>query len=89
MALGAERGNILRMVIGEAAVLTLLGLAIGLLAAVGLTRFMASLLFEVSPTDPLTLAGVSVFLIAVSLLASYSPARRAARVDPLATLRFE
>jgi putative ABC transport system permease protein len=65
------------------------GLAIGMIGASMLTRLLADLLYEVKPTDPVTLVAVSVVLIAVSVLASYIPARRAARVDPMVALRYE
>ena len=74
------------MVLGQA---LLLAVAVGLLAAVALSRVIAGLLFELSPKDPGTLAGVAVLLTAVALLASYLPARRATRVDPLIALRSE
>lgn len=89
IALGARAGDVVRLVVGEGMGLTLVGLVIGLGAAAGLTRLMKSLLYGVSPTDPLTLAGVSMFLAAVALAASYLPARRAARVDPVIALRNE
>ena len=89
MALGAERGDIFRLVLGQAMTLTGLGLGLGLVAALGLTRFMAGMLYEVSPTDFTTLFLVSVFLAGVALLASYVPAVRATGFDPLRNLRAE
>jgi ABC-type antimicrobial peptide transport system permease subunit len=69
--------------------LALLGLTIGVPAALGLTRLMASLLFEISPRDPLTFAGVAALMVGVALAACYVPARRATRVDPIVALRYE
>lgn len=89
MALGAQRGDVIRLVIGQGLVLVSIGVGIGIAAAVGLTRLMASLLYGVRPTDPLTFITVSIFLLAVALIASCIPARRAARVDPMVALRHE
>jgi predicted permease len=89
MALGAHRGDVLRLVIGRGLKLTLIGLAIGNAAALGLTRFLASLLYEVKPTDRVTFIAVSLILTTAALLASYIPSRRAAKVDPMAVLRYE
>ena len=89
VALGAHPSHLLRMVLGQALLLSVAGVAVGLLAALALSRAMAGLLFELSPKDPGTLAFVAVLLTAVALLASYLPARRATRVDPLIALRSE
>jgi len=89
MALGAERGGILRMVLRQGAELTVAGVIAGLLGAVALTRVMASLLFGVSTTDLITFSVVPAILIATALLATYIPALRATRVDPTVALREE
>jgi predicted permease len=89
MALGAQRGDVLRTFLGDGARLTLIGIAVGGVAALALTRLMSSILFEVKPSDPLTFAGVAVLLCAIALLACYLPARRAASVDPIKALRAE
>ena len=89
MALGARRGEIVRMVIRQGMVVALTGIAAGIAAAFGLTRLMATLLYDVKPTDPLTFAAVVIALTATSLLASWVPALKAARVDPLRALRYE
>jgi len=89
MALGAERRDVFRLVVGQGLQLTLLGIGIGLVAGLGITRFMASQLYGLSPTDPLTFAGVAVLLLFVAFLACYVPARRAMRVDPVVALRDE
>ena len=89
MALGARRANVLRMVVREGVVLVMAGIGIGLAGALALTRFLSSLLFGVTPRDPLTFAAVSLLLIVVALLAAYIPGRRAAKVDPIVALRYE
>ena len=89
VALGATTRNVLAMVVGEGLKMTVVGLAVGLTGAFMLTRLMASLLFEVSATDPLTFAMVGFGLTAVGLLACFVPARRAAKVDPMVALRYE
>jgi putative ABC transport system permease protein len=89
MALGAGRPEIFRMVLGQATQMALLGVAIGVVGALGLTRLMAKLLFGISPHDPLTLVAVACLLTLVAVLASYLPAHRAAKVDPMVALRYE
>jgi len=89
MALGAERMDVLRLVVVQGFKLTLIGVAIGVTGAFGLTRFLTSLLYSVKPSDPLTFTAVSLLLTAVALLASYIPARRAAKVEPMVALRYE
>jgi putative ABC transport system permease protein len=88
-ALGAQTVDVLRLVLKNGMALSLIGVAIGLAGALGLSRVMASFLFEVTPTDAMTYAIVSVGLLAVALLACYIPARRATKVDPLVALRYE
>lgn len=89
MALGAQTPDLLKMVLGQGLRLALAGGITGLAAAVGLTRFLRSLLYGVSCLDPLTFLGVSLFLLLVALAACYLPARRACRVDPLVAIRYE
>jgi putative ABC transport system permease protein len=89
VALGAKPGDLLRMILGQGMTLVVAGLAIGLLSAMGLTRLMKALLFQVQPTDPVTFAGVSLVLGVAALVACYVPARRALRIDPLRALRSE
>jgi predicted permease len=89
VALGAHRVDVLRIVLGRAVVLVAAGVGVGLVGTLALSRTMASLLFNLSPTDPTTLVGVATLLAAVALLASYLPARKATRVDPLVALRSE
>ena len=89
VALGANASDVLRLVVGQGLRLTLLGIALGCLCALGTARFLASLLFGVSGTDPVTFLAVSVIFLAVALAACSIPARRALRVDPLVALRYE
>jgi putative ABC transport system permease protein len=89
MALGAGRFEVLRMVLRHGLLVAGAGVAIGLAAAYFLTRVLTTLLFGVTSTDPATFAGVSIVLVAIALAATYVPARRATRVDPMVALRYE
>lgn len=89
MALGAARTDVLRLVVGQGMLLTAIGIATGIGGALWLTRYLSTLLFGVKTTDPVTFSVISVILAAVALCATYFPARRAARVDPLIALRWE
>ncbi len=89
MALGASAGNVLRLVLGQASVTTIVGVSLGLVGSFILTRFLQSMLFEIGAADPLTFAAVALVLFAVALLAAYLPARRATKVDPNVALRYE
>jgi len=89
MALGAQPGNILRLIVGQGLSLVLLGVGLGLAASYALARLLESFLFGISPRDPLTFGGVALLLGVVALLASFIPARRAARVEPMVALRYE
>jgi len=89
MALGATQRGILSLVVRQGMTLAAFGAALGLIGAFALTRLLGSLLFGVKATDPLTFFGISIVLVAIALLASYIPARRAARIDPMISLRCE
>jgi putative ABC transport system permease protein len=89
MALGARAGDVLKLIIGQGFILTLLGIALGLAGAMGLTRLIEAMLFGVSVTDTLTFAVISLLLMTVALVACFIPARRAAKVDPMIALRYE
>ena len=89
MALGARSREVLSLILREALLLVLVGVALGLPVVFGSTRFASTLLFGLTPTDPLSLAGAAMLLFAVALVAGYIPARRATKVDPLVALRYE
>ncbi len=89
MALGADRANVLRLVVGQGMILVLAGASVGLVGAFGLTRLMTKLLYGVEPTDPVTFVVVPLVLGVVAFAATYIPARRATRIDPLVALRYE
>ena len=89
MALGAEKGDVLRMIMAKGIRVALMGTAIGLAGAFGLMRLLSSQLFGVKPTDPATLVSVTLLLMCIALLACYIPARRASKVDPTVALRYE
>jgi putative ABC transport system permease protein len=89
MAIGAQPRDVFRMILGQGMMLTLIGMAAGLLGAFALTRLMATMLFSVKPTDPITFTGVALLLLLIALIACYIPGRRATKVDPVTSLRYE
>lgn len=89
MALGARAGQVLIMILGESSWLAILGIAVGLVAAFGLTRLVSDMLYGLKPTDPATLVGASLLILIVAFAAAYGPARRASRIDPMQALRRE
>ncbi len=89
VALGAQRADVLRLVVWQGVTLALIGVAVGVIGAFGITRVIASLLYNVTPSDPISFIGVALFLTVIAFVASYLPARRAAAVDPMVALRNE
>ena len=89
MAIGAQPRDVFRMILGQGMMLTIIGIAAGLLGAFGLTRLMATMLFSVKPTDPITFTAVALILLLIALIACYIPGRRATKVDPVNSLRYE
>jgi putative ABC transport system permease protein len=89
MAIGAQPRDVFRMILGQGMMLALIGVAIGLVGAFALTRWMTTMLFGIEPTDPTTFASIAILLTAVALVACYIPGRRATKVDPLVSLRYE
>jgi putative ABC transport system permease protein len=89
VALGASASDVLRMIVGDGMRIALIGVGIGVVAALGLTRLITKIIFGVGANDPLTFIGVAVLLSGVALVACYVPARRAMRVDPIIALRYE
>jgi putative ABC transport system permease protein len=89
IAMGASTRDVLRDVLGRAAIVIVIGLALGLMASFGLTRVLTKFLYGVTPLDPATFVTASLFLFVVAIVASYVPARRATRVDPMVALRYE
>jgi putative ABC transport system permease protein len=89
MALGASASDVLRLVVGQGLKLIVIGVVIGLGGALAATRVLQSILFNVSPTDPVTFIGITALLMTISLLACWIPARRASKVDPMVALRYE
>lgn len=89
MALGSQRRDVMKLVVNQGTVLTFIGVSIGLVTTLGLTRLLSSLLYGITATDPVTFVGASLVLVFVGVLATYIHARRAKKVDPMVALRYE
>jgi putative ABC transport system permease protein len=89
MALGAQQGSIFKLVVGQGMLLAGIGVAIGLAGSLATSKLLTSMLFEISPTDPVTLIAISLLILLVTFLATYVPARRASHVDPMVALRYQ
>ncbi|OFW38867.1 MAG: hypothetical protein A3J29_16415 [Acidobacteria bacterium RIFCSPLOWO2_12_FULL_67_14b] len=89
IALGAQRSDVLQLVVRQGITLAMIGVIVGIVGAFGVTRVIASLLYNVTPTDPISFIGVALFLTLIAFMASYLPARRATTVDPIVALRNE
>jgi macrolide transport system ATP-binding/permease protein len=89
MALGAQRGNVVRMIVAQVLILAAAGLAIGIPGALGLWKLVGSFLYGIKPNDPLSIAAAVAILLAAAILAGYAPARKASRIDPMVALRHE
>ena len=89
MSIGAQQRDVFKMVLGQGMMLALIGIAIGLVGAFALTRLMAAMLFSITATDPATFAGIAILLTTVALIACYLPGRRATKVDPAVSLKYE
>ena len=87
MALGAQAAQVSRMIVGQSVSLAAAGVVVGVIAALAVTRLFRSLLFDVSPTDPMVLAGTAIVLPSTTIVASFGPTRRAAKVDPVEAMR--
>ena len=89
MAVGATRLSVMKMILGESTAMALIGVVLGLIGCIAATRVLSTFLFGIKATDPFTLGGVALFLVAAAAVASYIPARRGASIDPLVALRME